>query len=195
MKGGSNSCVSGMRVSDGNPRKGSGGWSTGCESIFKMPRLLYPPRTRTSKITFRNTPRLRRHPRRSGEIVGCSSAVRENRRGEQQPGRWNLGSNRLVHPAKAGDLGCHTLFLCWRRRVEMSCAAHRSKRRGTHGGACHAEARRRSARRRVLCFECYRARLDRPEGLRMPAALFPRVLTERELHHRRRMLSHLHHPA
>jgi len=77
----------------------------------------------------------------------------------------------------------------------MSCAAHQSDRDLTHRGACHAEAERRGARRRVLCFECYRARLDRPERLRMPAALFPRVLTERELQHRRRMLSHLHHPV
>lgn len=64
----------------------------------------------------------------------------------------------------------------------MSCVAHRlSNRNRKHG--------------RVLCFECYRARLDRPERLRMPAMLFPRVLTERELQHRRRMLAHLHHPA
>jgi hypothetical protein len=77
----------------------------------------------------------------------------------------------------------------------MSCAAHRSKQGRTHGGTCHAEEHRCGARRRVLCFECYRARLDRPERRRMAAALFPRVLTERELQHRQRMLAHLHQSA
>ena len=72
----------------------------------------------------------------------------------------------------------------------MSCAAHRSKRRRTHGGACHAEAHRCSARRRVLCFQCYRSRLDRPDRVRLVAAPFPRVLTPREVEHRRRMLAH-----
>lgn len=59
----------------------------------------------------------------------------------------------------------------------MSCAAHRFNGRRTRG--------------RLLCFECYRARLDRPEQARMPVLMFPRVLTERELEHRRRMLAHL----
>ena len=59
----------------------------------------------------------------------------------------------------------------------MSCIAHRFDNRRTRG--------------RVLCFECYRARFDRPERLRMPVLTFPRVLTERELAHRRQMLVHL----
>ena len=64
----------------------------------------------------------------------------------------------------------------------MPCAEH------------HVSNRKRKLGR-LLCFECYRARLDRPERLRMAAALFPRVLTERELQHRRRMLAHLHQSA
>jgi hypothetical protein len=44
---------------------------------------------------------------------------------------------------------------------------------------------------RLLCFECYRARLDRPERLRMPIVTFPRLLTQREVAHRRQMLAHL----
>ena len=49
----------------------------------------------------------------------------------------------------------------------------------------------------VLCFECYRSRLDAPPERRLakvtvfPNAVFPRVLTDRELAHRHRMLSHL----
>jgi len=58
----------------------------------------------------------------------------------------------------------------------MSCAEHRH-RRGT--------------RTRVLCFECYRARIDRPERVKVLASPFPRLLTEHDLAHRRRMLSHL----
>ena len=58
----------------------------------------------------------------------------------------------------------------------MSCAEHRH-RRGT--------------RARVLCFECYRSRIDRPERVKVLASPFPRVLTEHDLAHRRRMLSHL----
>jgi len=50
--------------------------------------------------------------------------------------------------------------------------------------ACHAEAHRNRTRRRVLCFECYRSRIDRPQRVK-------RVLTEHDLAHRRRMLSHL----
>ena len=74
----------------------------------------------------------------------------------------------------------------------MACKPHRhSNLRRTRGRACHAEAHRDTARRRVLCFECYRARLDRPERLRMSVLTFPRVLTEREMRHRRRMLEHL----
>ena len=57
--------------------------------------------------------------------------------------------------------------------------------------ACHAEAHRIGARRRVLCFECYRARIDRPDPVKVLASPFPRVLTERERAHRRRMLAHL----
>lgn len=60
----------------------------------------------------------------------------------------------------------------------MACKAH-----------LHSNLRR--TRGRILCFECYRARLDRPERLRMPVLTFPRVLTQRELQHRRRMLKHL----
>ena len=58
----------------------------------------------------------------------------------------------------------------------MSCAAHRFNGR---------------TRGRILCFECYRARLDRPERLRMPVLTFPRLLSARELAHRRQMLAHL----
>ena len=57
--------------------------------------------------------------------------------------------------------------------------------------ACHAEAHRNRTRRRVLCFECYRSRIDRPERVKVLASPFPRVLTEHDLAHRRRMLSHL----
>jgi hypothetical protein len=56
--------------------------------------------------------------------------------------------------------------------------------------ACHAKAHRCSARRRVLCFECYRARIDRPERVKLIATPFPRVLSAREVEHRRRMLAH-----
>ena len=72
----------------------------------------------------------------------------------------------------------------------MSCAAHGKTGRPTRG-ACHAEAHRTGARRRVLCFECYRSRIDRPERVKVLASPFPRVLTEHDLAHRRRMLSHL----
>jgi hypothetical protein len=60
----------------------------------------------------------------------------------------------------------------------MSCAAH-SGRSGT--------------RARILCFECYRSRIDRPERVKVLASPFPfpRVLTRHELAHRRRMLAHL----
>lgn len=44
---------------------------------------------------------------------------------------------------------------------------------------------------RIICFECYRARLDQPERLPVFVIPFPRLLGERELAHRRRMLSHL----
>jgi hypothetical protein len=44
---------------------------------------------------------------------------------------------------------------------------------------------------RVLYFECYRSRIDRPQRVQVLASPFPRVLTERELAHRRRMLAHL----
>jgi len=57
--------------------------------------------------------------------------------------------------------------------------------------ACHAEAHRNGARRQVLCFECYRSRIDRPERVKVLASPFPRVLTEHDLAHRHRMLSHL----
>jgi hypothetical protein len=72
----------------------------------------------------------------------------------------------------------------------MSCAAHGETDRPTRR-ACHAEAHRKGARRRVLCFECYRSRIDRPERVNVLASPFPRVLTEHDLAHRRRMLSHL----
>jgi hypothetical protein len=58
----------------------------------------------------------------------------------------------------------------------MSCAAYRY-RPGT--------------RPRVLCFECYRSRIDRPERVKVLASPFPRVLTKHERAHRRRMLAHL----
>ena len=74
----------------------------------------------------------------------------------------------------------------------MSCAAHDKTDRPTRG-ACHAEAHRNGARRRVLCFECYRSRIDRPERVKLLASPFPRALTEHDLAHRRRMLSHLRH--
>jgi hypothetical protein len=69
----------------------------------------------------------------------------------------------------------------------MSCAAHRKRDQG----ACRAEACWSHARRRLLCFECYRSRIDHPERVKVLASPFPRVLTEHELAHRRRMLSHL----
>ena len=58
----------------------------------------------------------------------------------------------------------------------MSCAAHRQ-------GS--------GAKGRLLCFECYRSRIDRPERVKVLAAPFPRVLTRGEIAHRRRMLAHL----
>ena len=57
----------------------------------------------------------------------------------------------------------------------MSCTVHRHRR-----GSCA----------RVLCFECYRSRIDRPERVQVLASPFPRVLSERELAHRRRMIAH-----
>jgi hypothetical protein len=42
----------------------------------------------------------------------------------------------------------------------------------------------------VLCFECYRARIDRPERVKLVATPFPRILSARESAHRRRMLTH-----
>jgi hypothetical protein len=48
---------------------------------------------------------------------------------------------------------------------------------------------------RVLCFECYRSRIDRPEPVRLTASPFPRLLTQRELQHRQRMLRHLQHSS
>ena len=59
----------------------------------------------------------------------------------------------------------------------MSCAAHRATGPRTRG--------------RVVCFECYRARLDRPERLKVPVIPFPRVLTAREREHRSQMLAFL----
>ena len=58
----------------------------------------------------------------------------------------------------------------------MSCAAHRY---------------RSETRFRVVCFECYRHRLARPERVSLVASPFPRVLTNGALLHRRRMLAHL----
>ena len=57
----------------------------------------------------------------------------------------------------------------------MSCTAHLETRRGA----------------RVLCFECYRSRIDRPERVKVLASPFPRLLTSGEIAHRRRMLAHL----
>ena len=59
----------------------------------------------------------------------------------------------------------------------MACTAHHHDRRRTEG--------------KVLCFECYRARLDRPERLPVFVIPFPRLLTERERDHRQRMIDHL----
>jgi hypothetical protein len=59
----------------------------------------------------------------------------------------------------------------------MSCAAHRATGPRTRG--------------RVVCFECYRARLDRPEHVPVPVVPFPRVLTGRQREHRRHMLAFL----
>ena len=43
----------------------------------------------------------------------------------------------------------------------------------------------------VLCFECYKSRLDvKPERRTATVTLFPRVLTSPELAHRRAMLEH-----
>jgi len=65
-----------------------------------------------------------------------------------------ISAHRQYEPGcrwtRTRDLLCHVLLLSWRRRMEMS-------------RACHAEAHRNGARRRVLCFECYRSRIDRPE--------------------------------
>jgi len=72
----------------------------------------------------------------------------------------------------------------------MSCAAPGKSDRPM-GCACHAEAHQNAAGKRVLCFECYRSRIDRPERVKVLASPFPRVLTEHDLAHRRRMLSHL----
>ena len=44
----------------------------------------------------------------------------------------------------------------------------------------------------VLCFECYKSRLDVPPTRRFAnVTLFPRVLSDQELSHRRKMLAHL----
>jgi hypothetical protein len=69
----------------------------------------------------------------------------------------------------------------------MFCIAHHvgNRRNRSAGGGFSRRAGR------VLCFECYRARLDRPERLRMSILTFPRLLTGPELEHRRRMLAHL----
>jgi hypothetical protein len=72
----------------------------------------------------------------------------------------------------------------------MPRAAHR-KVKFLARAVCHAEAHRKGTSRRVLCFECYRARIDRPEHVKVLASPFPRALTDRELTHRRRMLAHL----
>jgi hypothetical protein len=74
--------------------------------------------------------------------------------------------------------------------MAMACATHGKTKRLTRGD-CHAEAHRDGVRRRVLCFECYRSRIDRPEGVKVLASPFPRVLTRRELAQRRQMLVHL----
>ena len=58
----------------------------------------------------------------------------------------------------------------------MSCALH------PHGTGTRA---------RVLCFECHRSRIVRPERVSVLAAPFARILTDREVAHRRRMLMHL----
>jgi hypothetical protein len=56
--------------------------------------------------------------------------------------------------------------------------------------ARHQKNRRRT-RGRLLCFECYRTRLDRPEQVPMLVQPFPRILTPADVEHRRRMLKHL----
>jgi len=57
--------------------------------------------------------------------------------------------------------------------------------------SCAAHGRRPGTRARVLCFECYRSRIDRPERVKVLASPFPRVLTSHELAHRGQMLAHL----
>lgn len=72
----------------------------------------------------------------------------------------------------------------------MSRAAHGKTTRFTRT-TCRAEAHGNGPRERVLCFECYRARIDRPERVKVLASPFPRMLNDREVAHRRRMLAHL----
>jgi hypothetical protein len=57
--------------------------------------------------------------------------------------------------------------------------------------SCATHGRRSRTRARILCFECYRSRIDRPERVKVVASPFPRVLTRTELAHRRQMLAHL----
>ena len=73
----------------------------------------------------------------------------------------------------------------------MSCIAHRFNGRRNRSVTNRLVGAGFSRPGRVLCFECYRARLDRPAQLRMSILTFPRMLTERELAHRRQMLGHL----
>jgi hypothetical protein len=56
--------------------------------------------------------------------------------------------------------------------------------------SCAAHSHRFRTRARILCFECYRSRIDRPERVKVLASPFPRVLTSQELAHRRKMLTH-----
>jgi hypothetical protein len=57
--------------------------------------------------------------------------------------------------------------------------------------SCGTHRHRSGTRARLLCFECYRSRIDRPERVKVLASPFPRLLTGRERTHRRRMLAHL----
>jgi len=73
----------------------------------------------------------------------------------------------------------------------MVCAAHRCNGRVPSAGVRSDGDCSGQLVGRVICFECYRARLDRPEPLPVFVIPFPRLLSGRELAHRRRMISHL----
>ena len=49
----------------------------------------------------------------------------------------------------------------------------------------------RADRDHVLCFECYRSEVNRQRAQRLAESPFGRMLSAREVEHRRRMLNHL----